>query len=102
MDRNYQCDQSHYVSIVTYDFMDQVNDLLNNVTIFGNLDNFHGTIDMAEPFGNKPPNTVGLVDEINNGKDGFKTQLKCVILWHKESPLWFFLLSVTLIRQDQC
>jgi len=68
MDRNYQHDQCDYVSIVTYDFMDQVNDLLNDVTIFGNLDNFIGTIDMAEPFGNKPPNTAGLVDEVHDGK----------------------------------
>jgi len=48
--------------------MDQVNDLLNDVTIFGNLDNFIGTIDMAEPFGNKPPNAAGLVDEVHDGK----------------------------------
>jgi len=67
-DWNYQSDQCDHVTIVTYDFMDQVNDLLNDDTIFGNLDNFIGTIDMVDPFGNKPPNAAGLVDKIHDGK----------------------------------
>ena len=49
-DQNYQCDLCDSVSIVTYDFMDQVNDLLNDITIFGNLDNFIGTIDKKPRF----------------------------------------------------
>jgi len=53
---NYKVDQPGLrdsVSIVCYDFLEQVNDLLNNETLFGNISNFEGTIDPADPFSNK-------------------------------------------------
>ena len=45
-----------------------MDDLLNDVSLFGNLDNFVGTIDMANPFGNKASPAGGLVDEVHDGK----------------------------------
>jgi hypothetical protein len=53
---NYKVDQPGLrdsVSIVCYDFLEQVNDLLNDETLFGNISNFEGTIDPADPFSNK-------------------------------------------------
>ena len=47
---NYKVDQPGLrdsVSIVCYDFLEQVNDLLNDETLFGNISNFEGTIDLC-------------------------------------------------------
>ena len=49
------------MSMVFYDFMEQLNNLLNDVTIFGNMLNFVGTVDPADPFNNKPPPVVVLL-----------------------------------------
>jgi len=43
--------------IIWYDFQKQAMDLINDVSIWGNLDNFRGTIDPNNPFSTKPPQT---------------------------------------------
>jgi len=40
------------VSVVYYDFLDQVNDLLNDISSWGDKSNFEGTIDMKNLFSN--------------------------------------------------
>jgi len=53
LDQEYQRGHRDSISIVCYDFLEQVNDLLNDETLFGNISNFEGTIDPADPFSNK-------------------------------------------------
>ena len=53
LDQEYQRGHRDSISIVCYDFLEQVNDLLNNATLFGNIANFEGIIDTADPFSNK-------------------------------------------------
>ena len=77
---NYKVDQPGLrdsVSIVCYDFLEQVNDLLNDETLFGNISNFEGTIDPADPFSNKRVPAGGLVDEVNDGKWFQETLKQC-------------------------
>jgi len=40
------------VSVVYYNFLDQVNDLLNDISIWGDESDFEGTVDMKNPFSN--------------------------------------------------
>jgi len=65
------------VSIVCYDFLEQVNDLLNDEALFGNIANFEGTIDTADPFSNKRVPDGGLIDEVNDGKWFQETLKQC-------------------------
>jgi len=39
---------------VVYNFLDQINDLLNNISIWGDIANFEGTVNMNNPFSNEP------------------------------------------------
>jgi len=57
-----------YVNVVYYDFLEQVNDLLNDSTIFSDINNFISMIDMNDPFGNKRPPQNGLIDEVHDAK----------------------------------
>jgi len=52
-----------------YDSLEQLNDLLNDATIFGNMSNFVGIVNMDDPFSNKPPCADGLINEVHD--DGF-------------------------------
>jgi len=72
------------MSMVFYDFVEQLNDLLNDVTIFGNMSNFVGTVDPADPFNNKPPPSGGLVDEVHDGKWYQDTVNKCQVVANGE------------------
>jgi len=54
--------------IVFFDFLEQVNDLLNDASIFGNMSNFVGMINISDPFSNKAPCNDGLIDEVHNAK----------------------------------
>ena len=53
------------VNVVCYDFLKQVNDLLNDSSMFGDINN---TIDMNDPFSNKTPPQNGLIDEVHDAK----------------------------------
>jgi len=68
MNYNYQRGLRDSVSIVYFDFLEQVNDLLNDASIFGNLSNFVGTININDPFSNKAPCNDGLIDEVHDAK----------------------------------
>jgi len=52
------------VSVVYYNFLDQINDLLNDISIWGDVANFSGTVNMNNPFSNEPIRNDGFVDEI--------------------------------------
>jgi len=56
------------VSVVYYNFLDQVNDLLNDISIWGDESNFKGTVDMKNPFSNDCIQNYGYVDEVNDGQ----------------------------------
>jgi len=66
-----------------------VNDLLNNSTIFGDINNFIGTIDMNDPFGNKRPPQNGLIDEVHNTKWYQDTVIKCGTIANTGGSLLF-------------
>ena len=63
--------------IIWYDFQKQAMDLINDVSIWGNLDNFRGTIDPNNPFSAKPPRQDGLLDEVVDGNWYKKTYEEC-------------------------
>jgi len=84
MNYNYRREHRDCVSMVFYDFVEQLNDLLNDVTIFGNMSNFLGTVDPADPFNNKPPPSGGLVDEVHDGKWYQDTMKKCQVVANGE------------------
>jgi len=63
--------------IIWYDFQKQAMDLINDVSIWGNLDNFRGTIDPNYPFPAKPPRQDGLLDEVVDGNWYKKTYEEC-------------------------
>jgi len=79
LDQEYQHGIHDSVSIVCYDLLQQVNNLLNDVTLFGNIANFAGTIDTADPFRNKQAPAGGLVNEVNDGKWFQETLQQCDI-----------------------
>jgi len=54
------------VSVVFFNFLDQVHDLLNDITIWGDESNFKGTVDMSHPFSNDPIRNNHFVDEIHD------------------------------------
>ncbi len=54
--------------MVYFDFLEQVNDILNNIAIFGNMSNFVGTINITDPFNNKLPCPNRLFDEVHDAK----------------------------------
>jgi len=53
--------------IIWYDFKEQAMDLIHDIGIWGNLDNFEGTIDPTNPFSGQSPRTDGLLDEVVDG-----------------------------------
>jgi len=61
---NYRRDYRDSVSIVYYNFLEQVHDLLNDISIWGDKSNFKGTINMEDPFSNEPIHVDGCIDEI--------------------------------------
>jgi len=65
------------VSVVYYDFLDQVNDLLNDISIWGDESNFEGTVDMKNPFSNDFIRSDEYVDEVNDGHWFCETNEEC-------------------------
>jgi len=63
--------------IIWYDFKQQAMDLINDVSIWGNLDNFKGTVDPENPFSGKSPREDGLLDEVVDGNWYKKTYEEC-------------------------
>jgi len=74
---NYRREYHNSVSIVYYNFLDQVSNLLNNVSIWGDEFNFKGTVNMNNPFSNASIHVNGFVDEIVDGQWYKKTNAQC-------------------------
>ncbi len=73
------CD-SVLIVMYYYNFLDQVHDLLNDVSIWGDVSNFQGTVNLHDPFSNEPLHHDGLVDELVDGQWFIKTNQQCKIL----------------------
>jgi len=63
--------------VVYYDFLEQVNDLLNDISIWGDESNFEGMVDMNNPFSNECYCNDGFVDEVNDGHWFCETNEDC-------------------------
>jgi len=74
---NYKREFCDSVSIVYYNFLDQVHDLLNDISSWGDKCNFKGTINMDDPFSNEPIRVDGFVDEIIGAEWYKKTNAQC-------------------------
>jgi len=61
--------------------------ILNDSTIFGDVSNFVSTIDLNNPFSNKRPPKIGLIDEVYNAKWYQDTVTKCDIIANREPYL---------------
>jgi len=68
-------------------------DLINDVNIWGNLDNFKGTVDPENPFSGKSPREDGLFDEIVDSNWYKKTYEECKSIAGNED---FLILGVIL------
>jgi len=62
---------------VYYNFLDQVHDLLNDISIWGVESNFEGTVDMNNPFSNNTFRNDGFIDEVNDGHWYRQTNEEC-------------------------
>jgi len=63
--------------IICYDFKEQALDLIQDIDLWGNLDNFIGTVDPENPFSGKSPRKDGLLDEIVDGAWYRRTYDQC-------------------------
>jgi len=63
--------------IIWYNFKEQALDLIHDIGIWGNLDNFEGTIDPKNPFSGQSPRTDGLLDEVVDGAWYKRTYEEC-------------------------
>jgi len=52
-------------------------DLIQDIDLWGNMDNFIGTVDPENPFSGKSPRNDGLLDEIVDGARYRKTYDEC-------------------------
>jgi len=66
-DIDYSCGYHNSAEIICYDFKEQALDLIQDIDLWGNLDNFVGTVDPENPFSGKTPRQGGLLDEIVDG-----------------------------------
>ena len=65
------------MSVVYYNVLDQVHDLLNDISIWGDESNFEGMVDMKDHFSNDHFQNNGLVDEVNDGQWYLNTNEEC-------------------------
>ena len=76
-DLKYSRDIRDSAEINWYDFKEQALDLIHDIGIWGNLDNFEGTIDPKNPFSGQSPRTDGLLDEVVDGAWYKRTYAEC-------------------------
>jgi len=76
-DLKYSRDIRDSAEIIWYDFKEQALDLIHDIGIWGNLENFEGTIDPKNPFSGQSPRTDGLLDEVVDGAWYKKTYAEC-------------------------
>ena len=65
------------VSIVYYNFFEQVYNVLNDISIWGGGSNFKGTINIDNPFSNEPIHVDGFADKIVDAQWYKKTNAQC-------------------------
>jgi len=53
--------------IICYDFKEVAFDLIQDINLWGNMENFIGTVDPNDPFSGKSPRQDGLLGEIVDG-----------------------------------
>ena len=61
-DINYSCGFWDSAEIICYDFKEQVMDLIKDIDLWGNMDNFIGTVDPENPYSGKSPRKDGLLN----------------------------------------
>jgi len=76
-DIHYSRELRDSAEIIYYDFKEQALDLIRDIGIWGNLDNFKGTVDPKNPFSGQTPRTYGLLDEVIDGAWYKKTYAEC-------------------------
>ena len=76
-DIHYSRELRDSAEIIYYDFKEQALDLIHDIGIWGNLDNFKGTVDPKNPFSGQTPRTYGLLDEVIDGAWYKKTYAEC-------------------------
>jgi len=92
-DLKYSRDIRDSAEIIWYDFKEQALDLIHDIGIWGNLENFEGTIDPKNPFSGQSPRTDGLLDEVVDGAWYKKTYAECKEIAGDDD---FFILGVIL------
>jgi len=76
-DIEYQRSFRDSAEIIWYDFKEQALDLIHDISIWGNMDNFKGTVDPNNPFSGQSPRTDGLLDEVVDGSWYQRTYAEC-------------------------
>ena len=51
--------------------------MIHDISIWGNMDNFKGTVDPNNPFSGQSPRTDGLLDEVMDGACYQRTYAEC-------------------------
>jgi len=64
--------------------LEQVRNFLNDSTVFGEVSNLDGTIDMNDPFSNKRPPQNGSIIEVHDAKWYQDTVTECDVISNVE------------------
>jgi len=87
------CQEFHDSVSAVFNFFDQVHDLMNDITIWGNESKFEGTVHMSHPFSNDQTRNDGFVDDIHDDHWYHVTNEECKCISGNES---YFVLPMTL------
>jgi len=92
-DLEYSRDFRDCAEIIWYDFKEQALDLIHDINIWGDMNNFKGTVDPKNPFSGLSPRTDGLLDEVVDGAWYKRTFEECKTIAGNEE---FLVLGVIL------
>ena len=98
-DIDYSCGYCDNAEIICYDFKEQALDLIQDIDLWGNLDNFVGTVDPENPFSGKTPRQDGLLDEIVDGAWYRRTYDECKNIAGDEF-FWYWGLSCIVTKLE--
>jgi len=86
--------------IIWYDFKDQALELIHDISIWGNIDNFKRTVDPDNPFSGQSPRTTDrLLDEVMDGASGIKGPMLNAKKLLVMKISWLLELSFIMTRQ---
>jgi hypothetical protein len=68
MDHDYTREYRDIVSVSSYNFLEQAQDLVSDIHLWGDMRNFVGTTNVNDPFCAITPRMDGLVDEVVDGE----------------------------------